>query len=154
MKEKRGTSSRLRRKGNASVQKGRIVGRPFPPGVSGNPGGRPKGLVRTIREQTRDGAELVEFMLEVFRGQFRRATLKDRIASATWLADRCYGRPLNGLSAAPPPEMDESAEVEALGKQLEFLTADELREIQAILNRPRTPTPGSAEQSDGEGDVI
>lgn len=54
-----------------------VVGHPFPPGVSGNPGGRPKGLVRTIRQESKDGAELVEFMLKVFRGQFRRVTLKD-----------------------------------------------------------------------------
>ena len=33
----------------------RVVGRPFPPGVSGNPAGRPKG--RTIREEIRQYLE-------------------------------------------------------------------------------------------------
>ena len=43
-----------------------VVGRPFPKGVSGNPGGRPKGLARP-------------------RGRASRP--------ATWLADRGFGRP-------------------------------------------------------------
>jgi hypothetical protein len=122
----------------------RVVGRPFPPGVSGNPSGKPRGLIRTIREETRDGAELVEFMLKVFRGQFGRGKLKDRIAAATWLADRSYGKPPIALAVAPPPEQEEKEETEALEKQLEVLSDDELLEIEAILNRPR---PNLAEQS-------
>jgi signal transduction histidine kinase len=37
----------------------RGTGRPFPRGISGNPGGRPKGLVNTIRRATNDGETLV-----------------------------------------------------------------------------------------------
>src|SRR5690349_21599054 len=40
-------------------------GRPFPKGVSGNPGGRPRGFVQAIREAMGGGRELVEFMLSV-----------------------------------------------------------------------------------------
>ncbi len=66
-------------------------GRPFSPGVSGNPGGRPKGFVRRIREETCDGAELVDFMLSVFRDE--REPTKTRVEAATWLADRGFGKP-------------------------------------------------------------
>lgn len=75
----------------------RTVGRPFPKGVSGNPGGQPKGLVRTIREQTREGDELVDFMLGVFRGRHKQVRLRDRIDAATWLADRAFGRPMQHM---------------------------------------------------------
>jgi Family of unknown function (DUF5681) len=66
-------------------------GRPFAPGVSGNPGGRPKGLVRRIHEETGDGAELVDYMLSVFRDGHE--STKSRVQAATWLADRGFGKP-------------------------------------------------------------
>ena len=79
--------------------KGRGPGRPFVKGQSGNPGGRPRGLVRAVREQTRDGEELVAFMLTVFRGE-NDAKLRDRIDAATWLADRGFGKPLQAMEHA------------------------------------------------------
>ena len=73
-------------------------GRRFVKGRSGNPGGRPRGLVAAIREHTKDGEQLVDFMLRVFRGEFLMAKLRDRIDAATWLADRGFGRPVQGLN--------------------------------------------------------
>jgi hypothetical protein len=75
---------------------------PWKPGVSGNPTGRPAGLVSAIRKQTKDGAELVRFFCAVFRDE--QVDLDDRMTAATWLADRAYGRPAQmvGLEVAEP----------------------------------------------------
>src|SRR5262252_3754920 len=75
-------------------------GRPFVKGQSGNPAGRPRGFVRAIREQTRDGDELVAFMVRVFRGEVEGARLRDRLEAATWLADRGFGKPTLGVELA------------------------------------------------------
>ena len=63
----------------------------FQPGNSANPGGRPKGLAALVRAETKDGAELVAFMLSVLRGR-KKAPLRLRMEAAAWLADRGFGR--------------------------------------------------------------
>jgi hypothetical protein len=65
---KRGGEVELAQGSDGTASK-RGPGRPFVKGHSGNPGGCPKGLVRAIREQTRNGEQLVDFMLRVFRGE-------------------------------------------------------------------------------------
>jgi len=84
----------------------RVVGTPFLAGRSGNPGGRPKGLAALVREQTKDGQELVRFMLGVLRG--RKTPLRHRLEAAAWLADRGFGKAvqqmeLSGRDGAPIP---------------------------------------------------
>ena len=81
-----------------------VRGRPFLPGNSANPGGRPKGLASLVREQTREGEELVRFMLSVLRGR-KKAPLRLRMEAAAWLADRGFGKvaqPITGDTEGGP----------------------------------------------------
>ena len=56
-------------------------------GMSGNPGGRPQGLGKYIRDQTINGEELVDLMVKVMRGESingMKPRIKDPIDAATW----------------------------------------------------------------------
>jgi hypothetical protein len=66
-----------------------VPGRPFQPGQSGNPLGRPRGFGSLIREQTKDGAELVDAVFKTLRG---KTNLKTRQWAIEWLADRGWGK--------------------------------------------------------------
>ena len=75
---------------------GGVTGRGFTPGVSGNPGGRPKGLARRVRELVGDnGEEIAAFMFELMTDPTARNA--DRIEAAKWLGDRGFGRPIQGV---------------------------------------------------------
>ena len=79
-------------------------GRPwlFKPGQTGNAGGRPKGLAQLVRQETKEGAELVAFMLRILRG--RKQPLRYRLEAAAWLADRGFGKvaqPITGEGGGP-----------------------------------------------------
>ncbi len=68
----------------------------FLPGQSGNLLGRPRGfagVAAEIMRQTRNGAELVEWALDVFRDTKRPHA--ERAAAHAWLADRGLGRPVS-----------------------------------------------------------
>jgi hypothetical protein len=110
-------------------------GRPFPKGVSGNPGGRPKGLVHRIREETGDGAELVAYMLGVFRDE--REPTRTRIEAATWLADRGYGKPTQPqaleLLARDPEPLPE------IRHENRFTLKDVAATLEVIANCTATP---------------
>ncbi len=70
---------------------GGVTGKGFAPGVSGNPGGRPKGLSRRVRELVGDdGQAVAEFMLSVMEDDHARTA--DRIDAGKWLADRGFGK--------------------------------------------------------------
>ena len=70
--------------------------RPIKKGEVRNPGGRPKGLERIIREQTKDGSEIVRVFLSVFNGEVQPdgnlPSTKDRMQAAEWLTERGYGK--------------------------------------------------------------
>lgn len=70
---------------------GGVTGKGFTPGVSGNPGGRPKGLSRRVRELVGDNGEAIaEFMFSVLANEKERTA--DRMEAAKWLADRGFGK--------------------------------------------------------------
>jgi hypothetical protein len=60
----------------------------FAPGVSGNPGGRPKGIALTVRERTNDGEDLVDVLLSIVKDGNDR----DKIAAVQILLDRGFGK--------------------------------------------------------------
>lgn len=59
--------------GPVTTQRGGVTGPGFQPGQSGNPGGRPKGLSRRVRELVGDdGHAIVEFMLDAMNDETAR----------------------------------------------------------------------------------
>jgi hypothetical protein len=122
----------------------RQIGRPFPPGVSGNPGGRPRGLVSAIRSETRDGAELVQFMLSVLRGEIGGATLRDRVAAASWLADHGFGRAPQALAVLagrvePGSQPDPAQLVAALDRMSDGALLELEEALRSLQEKPGPP---------------
>lgn len=86
-----------------SASKRRGPGRPFKPGQTGNPGGRPKGLAAMVREVVgEDGQQLVKAMaviavgtaaqVRTFFGEHVKRTARDRMQAVEFLADRGFGK--------------------------------------------------------------
>ena len=124
-------------------------GRPWAPGVSGNPGGRPKGIARLAREATNGGTDLVAFFQAIFQGNVpqvgegqavgRDVTLKDRIEAGYWLADRGYGKaPITVNVAEDEPE-----------NPLRSFTMEELLAAHAAMKALQEPLEVEAEVVEG-----
>jgi hypothetical protein len=81
----------------------RVIGRPFPKGVSGNPGGRPKGVLsHAVRRRLEEDPDLVEkvvdqlFALIVGKGR-GRASPAVRLGAIEALRDTTEGKPRQQL---------------------------------------------------------
>lgn len=75
---------------------GGVTGRGFMPGQSGNPGGRPQGLARRVRDLVGDdGRAIADFMFDVMTDETARTA--DRLDAGRWLGDRAFGRSIQGL---------------------------------------------------------
>ena len=99
---------------------GGVTGRGFKPGQSGNPGGRPKGIAKAIREVVGDDPyELAVILLEIAKDP--KARHADRISAVRELLDRGWGKApaVVAVEGSDPLELDEiSAEVHAIAEAL------------------------------------
>lgn len=98
-------------------------------------------MARMIRGETRDGAELVEFALRVWRGEVDGMdSEKSRMWAHDWLTDRAIGKPLQSvdmLLGAVEITPEQQAALEALK-----LSPHERRErIAELKARARSSTP-------------
>jgi len=92
MSEKDKEKKEISRSENKSTNMGHL----WKPGESGNPGGRPKGLARLVRDSTKDGKLIVEQMVKILtgktiKGAWGSPAYRDILDAAKWLADRGFG---------------------------------------------------------------
>lgn len=110
------------------------IGRPFRPGQSGNPSGRPKGtqgLAAEIRARTGDGRELIDFAMRVFRDS--EEDIATRWQALQWLADRGWGKAMQIIElVTPAPTLDLSQLSDAQLEQLQRLIEVAARERTSI----------------------
>ena len=109
-----------------------------------NPGGRPKGLAKAVREMVPEG-DLVRFFNEVRLNP--KAPMRERLEAAKWLADRGYGRVVE-TQVQIQAELGDPEASAILGSDAlaEFLTLLEPTKVIDV-----TPTVVSLPAGDHEG---
>jgi hypothetical protein len=131
---------------NRGTTAGGVTGRGFAPGRSGNPGGRPKGLTRRVRELVGDdGDAIVCFMHQVMTNPNARTA--DRLEAGRWLGDRGFGRSVQPVDL----DVNQHAAIDVT-----MLSTADLDALLAILD-PYSPNVRDVAESGqieiGRGDV-
>jgi hypothetical protein len=104
-----------------TTRPGGITGAGFMPGQSGNPGGRPKGLAKTVREVCGGSPlRLAQGLLEIAENP--KARERDRIAAYRELLDRRWGK----APAFAAMEAGDPLELGPVAREIQQI-ADELR---------------------------
>ena len=115
------------------------MGRPFPKGESGNPGGRPKdvGLLREMaREHT---AEALNVLVQAMRDDDPRI----RVAAASAILDRGHGKPTTPIEVEAPVDAEPISMLE-IARRIAFILDHARREVEVQADPeqfPRVSTP-------------
>ncbi|MBX3159603.1 MAG: hypothetical protein KF773_26765 [Deltaproteobacteria bacterium] len=102
-------------------------------GRSGNPAGRPKGfagVAARIMAETRDGAELVEWALAVWRDAAR--SHRERAEAHAWLSDRGLGKAVATVELHASLASTTRDEDDAFALQLDGLSIEQLEQLEAL----------------------
>ena len=103
-----------------TTRPGGITGNGFKPGQSGNPGGRPKGLAKTVRDACGGSPlRLAHVLLEI--AEDPKAHNRDRVAATRELLDRGWGK----APAYASVQMDDPLELSDIAREIQTI-ADEL----------------------------
>ena len=117
----------------------------FAPGVSGNPGGRPKGIAAKARELCGDeGEKLILFWLKTMTSA--KQPMQSRLKASELLAERGYGK---APSFVPIGEEDPLGLKEDIDRGIDSIM-DELavrRQVKAVRPSPN----GSVEKTSPNG---
>ena len=112
-----------------------VTGR-FLPGNNANPNGRPKGIAALVQAETRDGGELVGYLLRVLRDTGQKTEL--RMQAAQVLLDRGFGKAVQQLEGTVATTVDATVtHVEALRAHVQ--EADVERLTRALLGSDDVP---------------
>lgn len=142
---------------------------------SANPGGRPKGFSRLIREKCgQDGEKLIEFALSVLNGELTITqekmqagsgevlalqippTIAERLEALKWLADHGYGKAVASLQLSGPgggPVQLEASASGAPALNLEAYDDTQLEQLEALLTKGLPPAR-EPDPSVVEGEIV